>query len=53
MGTANSSQHCGNFGPPFLNRRDMLRRAGAGFGGLAFAAHWYDEGRRPQPGRFV
>src|SRR5687768_10820397 len=46
MSSAINNQHCGNFGPPFLNRRDMLRRAGAGFGGLAFAALWYDEERR-------
>jgi hypothetical protein len=46
MATAITRQHCGNFGPPLLNRRDMLRRAGAGFGGLAFAALWYEEERR-------
>jgi hypothetical protein len=36
---------CGNFGPPVLSRRQMLRRAGAGFGTLALAGLLADEGR--------
>jgi hypothetical protein len=29
--------HCGNYGPPLVSRREMLARAGAGFGLLALA----------------
>src|SRR5262249_29990424 len=32
-----ASQGCGNYGPPALTRREMLRRAGLGFGTLALA----------------
>ena len=32
-----SSQSCGTFGPPVLSRREMLARAGCGFGLLALA----------------
>ena len=35
MKVHSSSCSCGNFGPPILNRRDMLRRTGMGFGSLA------------------
>jgi hypothetical protein len=35
---------CGNFGPPVLSRRDMLRRAGLGFGTLALAGILREEG---------
>ena len=34
---------CGNYGPPLVSRRDMLRRAGAGFGSLALAAMLADD----------
>ncbi|HYT91631.1 MAG TPA: DUF1501 domain-containing protein, partial [Gemmataceae bacterium] len=37
-------QHCGNFGPPILTRRDLLRRAGMGFGTLALASLLLDDG---------
>src|SRR5262245_52604180 len=30
-------EHCGDYGPPILSRRDMLRRAGLGFGLIALA----------------
>ena len=33
-----SSKPCGNYGPPILNRRDMLQRAGQGFGLAALAS---------------
>jgi hypothetical protein len=36
MKPAVQSQHCGRFSP-FVNRRDFLRKAGAGFGMLALA----------------
>jgi hypothetical protein len=32
-----SHGHCGNFGDPLLSRREMLQRAGMGFGSLALA----------------
>jgi uncharacterized protein DUF1501 len=28
---------CGNYGPPFFSRREMLRRSGLGLGSIAFA----------------
>jgi hypothetical protein len=38
-------QGCGRFGPPVLNRREMLARAGMGFGTLALADLLLQEGR--------
>src|SRR5438046_816652 len=38
-------QHCGNFGPPVLSRRDMLRRSCLGFGSLALTALLAEDGR--------
>jgi hypothetical protein len=35
---------CGNFGPPIFSRREMLRRAGLGFGTLALAGLLAEEG---------
>jgi hypothetical protein len=35
---------CGNYGPPILTRRDMLRRAGMGFGTLALASLLLEDG---------
>ena len=35
---------CGNYGPPLLSRREMLRRAGAGFGAVALAGLMAEEG---------
>ncbi len=39
------SQPCGRFGPPLLSRRDMLARAGGGFGLLALADLLRRDGR--------
>jgi len=38
-------QACGNYGPPVLNRRDMLRRSCLGFGTLALTALLAEDGR--------
>ena len=38
-------QACNNFGPPILNRRDMLRRSALGFGTLALTTLLAEEGR--------
>ncbi len=38
-------QSCGNYGPPMMTRREMLQRAGGGFGTLALAGLLLDEGR--------
>src|SRR5262249_4965541 len=38
------NQHCGNFGPPILTRRAMLRRAGMRLGTLALASLLLDDG---------
>src|SRR5438270_450674 len=38
------AQHCGRFGPPLLSRRDLLRRAGCGFGMLALTSLLLDDG---------
>lgn len=35
---------CGKYGPPLLSRREMLQRAGAGFGTLALASLLLDDG---------
>jgi hypothetical protein len=37
-------QGCGNCGPPMLSRREMLRRAGMGFGSLVAAALLLEDG---------
>ncbi|MCI0459592.1 MAG: DUF1501 domain-containing protein [Gemmataceae bacterium] len=37
-------QHCGNFGPPVMSRREMLQRVGMGFGSLALASLLLDDG---------
>src|SRR5262245_49647845 len=42
-------QDCHNFGPPLLSRRDMLRRAGMGFGLLALADLLCQESRATEP----
>ena len=39
-----ASQHCGNFGQPMLSRREMLQRAGMGFGALALACLMREDG---------
>jgi hypothetical protein len=39
-----TSQHCGDFGPPVLTRREMLRRSGLGFGSLALAYLLFEDG---------
>ena len=44
-------QHCGNFGPPVMSRREMLQRAGLGFGSLALASMLHQEGSPLVPGR--
>jgi hypothetical protein len=38
-------QDCGNFGPPALNRREMLQRSALGFGTLALTSLLAEEGR--------
>jgi hypothetical protein len=38
-------QSCGDQGPPVLSRRDLLRRAGLGFGCVALTALLAEEGR--------
>ena len=38
------NQHCGRFGPSLLNRRDMLQRAGLGFGSLALTWMLLEDG---------
>ncbi|GIW82290.1 MAG: hypothetical protein KatS3mg105_4097 [Gemmatales bacterium] len=40
-----ANQDCGNYGPPLLTRREMLQRAGLGFGSLALMGILADEGR--------
>src|SRR5262249_3949752 len=35
---------CGNFGPPILTPREMLQRAGMGFGSLALAYLMLEDG---------
>ncbi|HZY83872.1 MAG TPA: DUF1501 domain-containing protein, partial [Gemmataceae bacterium] len=35
MGQPTRDEGCGNYGPPVWSRRDLLRRAGMGFGTLA------------------
>src|SRR4051812_48004273 len=35
---------CGNYGPPLLTRRELLRRAGLGFGSLALAHLLLEDG---------
>src|SRR3954466_3200755 len=42
--TSANSQGCGRSGPPILGRRDLLRRAGLGFGSLALAGLMLDDG---------
>ncbi len=37
-------QSCNNYGPPILSRREMLRRAGMGFGSLALASLLLEDG---------
>jgi hypothetical protein len=44
MGSSSSGQGCGNFGPPVLSRRELLQRAGLGFGTLALASLLLDDG---------
>jgi hypothetical protein len=39
-----TSQSCHNYGPPILTRREMLARAGAGFGTLALLSLLRDDG---------
>src|SRR5262245_8180407 len=39
-----NTDSCGHFGPPLLDRRDLLRRAGLGFGTLALAGLLQEEG---------
>src|SRR5262245_34637420 len=39
-----TNQHCGNYGPPVLTRRELLRRAGLGFGSLALAHLLLEDG---------
>jgi hypothetical protein len=40
-----TGQGCGNYGPPVCTRREMLQRAGMGFGTLALAGLLQEEGR--------
>jgi hypothetical protein len=42
-----NSKHsgCGNFGPPVMNRRDMLRRSALGFGSVALTWMLGNEGK--------
>src|SRR5436305_1324122 len=39
-----SNQNCGQYGRPMLNRREMLRRAGVGFGSLALTSLLLEDG---------
>jgi hypothetical protein len=39
-----TSPGCGRYGPPILGRRELLRRAGLGFGSLALASLMHDDG---------
>jgi hypothetical protein len=45
MARPTTEQHCGNFGPPILSRRELLRRAGLGFGSLALAYLLLEDGQ--------
>src|SRR5262249_26855894 len=38
------NQGCGRYGPPAFTRRELLRRAGMGFGSLALASLLRDDG---------
>jgi hypothetical protein len=40
----NGQSGCGRYGPPILSRREMLQRAGMGFGTLALASLLADDG---------
>jgi len=42
--TTSKPRDCGNYGEPVLSRRDLLRRAGAGFGTLALTALLAEDG---------
>ena len=39
-----TNQHCGNYGPAVLSRRELLRRAGLGFCSLALTGLLLDDG---------
>src|SRR5437868_6703304 len=39
-----TSQGCGDYGPAVYSRREMLRRAGMGFGSLALASMLLEDG---------
>src|SRR4051812_31369552 len=43
--TGATGQDCGRYGPPIHSRRELLRRAGLGFGSLALAGLMLDDGR--------
>jgi hypothetical protein len=45
MAASTRDQYCGRFGPPVYSRREMLQRAGMGFGTLALTQLLLDEGR--------
>ena len=44
MRRSSADQSCGNHGSPVLHRRDLLRRAGLGFGTLALAGLLKEDG---------
>jgi hypothetical protein len=44
MDSNRKDQHCGNFGAPVFSRREMLKRAGLGFGTLALAHLLLEDG---------
>ncbi len=44
MSRSSDNQGCGNYGPPVLSRREMLRRAGLGFGNLALTTLLLEDG---------
>src|SRR5690348_10187911 len=44
MSRASYQQGCGNYGPPIFSRRELLRRAGMGFGSLALTSLLLEDG---------
>ena len=56
MSEASRGAGCGNYGPPVCSRRELLQRAGMGFGTLALASLMLEDGlltagEEPAPSR--